>query len=167
MSAKDYINVGYLIGDGNLLLTIRGNWNSYISHPDNEGTIDLTEFKGYSKLTLKINGSQVQEKWPDIQNVIITATKHGISKDDKKIAKKIVLNGDSLCNQLGIQLMRICHAFDYDMLNRTRGGEKIIGNLTRTIGIMCRIAQQFTMIDSEIVNIKMTTSWVKRNGEYA
>lgn len=90
-----------------------------------------------------------------------------LKKSASGITKKIVLNGDSLCNQLGLQLMNICHSRGYELLNRTRGGENIIGNLTRAGGLTARVKNEFTMPSSGQVEVSLNSSWMYSDGSYA
>lgn len=167
LSTNYYVHVGYLIGDGHLLLTINGSWEGAGGHTDNTGEIDLSQYKDYAKLIFRVNACRPTDRWPSLPTTKILVSKSGIHEYIDKKPKKIVLNGDSLCNQLGLQLMNIAHSQGYDLLNRTRGGENIIGNLTRTGGMLARVNQEFTMPASGSVTVSLCSAWMYEDGSYA
>lgn len=157
---KTYCMVGFLVDENrNLITTLKAAADTNNA----SGTIKLSDFSGYEKIYLRLNGAIKNTSLNIPQDVCVRVSKRGISNKETKV-KKICLNGDSLCNTLGPQLMRIAHAQGYEVLNRTRGGENIIGNLTRAGGMTSRVAASFTMPASGAVNISLKSSWIFADG---
>lgn len=102
----------------------------------------------------------------------IKVNKKGIAESKDKDITKIVICGDSLCGNKSALIVKelnsILTKYSYALIPRTKGGENMIGNLTRAGGLPIRVTEEFTIpADKSSVNIKLTSGWIRSNGNYA
>lgn len=133
-------------------------------------TINRSDYNQYSKLELLLQTKSTSDtEFIAEGDPSVIVYKAGIAQEQPK-PKRIVLDGDSLCGNntalIRYELGNILKNRGYELIPRTQGGEKTIGNLTRAGGIGIRVKAEFIIPTSGSVNCALESAWIKSDGNY-
>lgn len=120
----------------------------------------LKDYKNFNKIYIVVTVSKDSDNSEPL-----------VEPDRNKVIKRIVGCGDSLMghsNSLIIrQLNSILKANGYDpIISRCKGGENIVGNLTRAGGLGIMAKSDFIIPESGSVNIYIQSAWMNNKGEF-
>ena len=153
-------------------LVLYGNDNVIYELTDGTGpvTINTSDYSQYTKLELILQTKSTSDnEFIAVGEPSVVAYKAGISSEKPK-PKRVVIVGDSLCGNdtalIRYELGNILKNRGYELIPRTQGGEKTIGNLTRAGGIGIRVKAEFTIPASGSVNCALESAWIKSDGTY-
>lgn len=153
-------------------LVLYGNDNVVYELTDGTGpvTINTSDYSQYTKLELILQTKSTSDNdFIAVGEPSVVAYKAGISSEKPK-PKRVVIVGDSLCGNdtalIRYELGNILKNRGYELIPRTQGGEKTIGNLTRAGGIGIRVKAEFTIPASGSVNCALESAWIKSDGTY-
>ena len=153
-------------------LVLYGNDNVIYELTDGTGpvTINTSDYSQYTKLELILQTKSTSDNdFIAVGKPSVVAYKAGISSEKPK-PKRVVIVGDSLCGNdtalIRYELGNILKNRGYELIPRTQGGEKTIGNLTRAGGIGIRVKAEFTIPASGSVNCALESAWIKSDGTY-
>lgn len=153
-------------------LVLYGNDNVVYELTDGTGpvTINTSDYSHYTKLELILQTKSTSDNdFIAVGEPSVVAYKAGISSEKPK-PKRVVIVGDSLCGNdtalIRYELGNILKNRGYELIPRTQGGEKTIGNLTRAGGIGIRVKAEFTIPASGSVNCALESAWIKSDGTY-
>lgn len=153
-------------------LVLYGNDNVVYELTDGTGpvTINTSDYSHYTKLELILQTKSTSDNdFIAVGEPSVVAYKAGISSEKPK-PKRVVIVGDSLCGNdtalIRYELGNILKSRGYELIPRTQGGEKTIGNLTRAGGIGIRVKAEFTIPASGSVNCALESAWIKSDGTY-
>lgn len=153
-------------------LVLYGNDNVIYELTDGTGpvTINTSDYSQYTKLELILQTKSTSDNdFIAVGEPSVVAYKAGISSEKPK-PKRVVIVGDSLCGNdtalIRYELGNILKNRGYELIPRTQGGEKTIGNLTRAGGIGIRVKAEFTIPASGSVNCALESAWIKSDGTY-
>ena len=153
-------------------LVLYGNDNVVYELTDGTGpvTINTSDYSHYTKLELILQTKSTSDNdFIAVGEPSVVAYKAGISSEKPK-PKRVVIVGDSLCGNdtalIRYELGNILKSRGYELIPRTQGGEKTIGNLTRAGGIGIRVKAEFTIPASGSVNCALESAWIKSDGRY-
>ena len=153
-------------------LVLYGNDNVVYELTDGTGpvTINTSDYSHYTKLELILQTKSTSDNdFIAVGEPSVVAYKAGISSEKPK-PKRVVIVGDSLCGNdtalIRYELGNILKSRGYELIPRTQGGEKTIGNLTRAGGIGIRVKTEFTIPASGSVNCALESAWIKSDGTY-
>ena len=153
-------------------LVLYGNDNVVYELTDGTGpvTINTSDYSQYTKLELILQTKSTSDnEFIAVGEPSVVAYKAGISSEKPK-PKRVVIVGDSLCGNdtalIRYELGNILKNRGYELIPRTQGGEKTIGNLTRAGGIGIRVKAEFTIPASGSVNCALESAWIKSDGTY-
>ena len=153
-------------------LVLYGNDNVIYELIDGTGpvTINTSDYSRYTKLELILQTKSTSDnEFIAVGEPSVVVYKAGISSEKPK-PKRVVIVGDSLCGNdtalIRYELGNILKNRGYELIPRTQGGEKTIGNLTRAGGIGIRVKAEFTIPASGSVNCALESAWIKSDGTY-
>lgn len=153
-------------------LVLYGNDNVIYELTDGTGpvTINTSDYSQYTKLELILQTKSTSDnEFIAVGEPSVVAYKAGISSEKPK-PKRVVIVGDSLSGNdtalIRYELGNILKNRGYELIPRTQGGEKTIGNLTRAGGIGIRVKAEFTIPASGSVNCALESAWIKSDGTY-
>ena len=153
-------------------LVLYGNDNVVYELTDGTGpvTINTSDYSQYTKLELILQTKSTSDnEFIAVGEPSVVAYKAGISSEKPK-PKRVIIVGDSLCGNdtalIRYELGNILKNRGYELIPRTQGGEKTIGNLTRAGGIGIRVKAEFTIPASGSVNCALESAWIKSDGTY-
>lgn len=153
-------------------LVLYGNDNVIYELTDGTGpvTINTSDYSQYTKLELILQTKSTSDnEFIAVGEPSVVAYKAGISSEKPK-PKRVVIVGDSLSGNdtalIRYELGNILKNRGYELIPRTQGGEKTIGNQTRAGGIGIRVKAEFTIPASGSVNCALESAWIKSDGTY-
>ena len=150
-------------------IAVYGDGTLIDRHQLSDGSVEKSlfpsDYSGYMKIEIVVNALKDTSSYAP--KMLVSKAGIGVNNGDK-IAKRLWFSGDSLVSVIRTEFAKILAYNGYEWAkSATMGGEKSIGNLTRTGGIPARINSEFIIPSTTSpVPIDLTSSWLRSDGAY-
>ena len=150
-------------------IAVYGDGTLIDRHQLSDGSIEKSlfpsDYSGYAKIEIVVNALKDTSSYTP--RMLVSKAGIGVNNGDK-IAKRLWFSGDSLVSVIRTEFAKILAYNGYEWAkSATMGGEKSIGNLTRTGGIPARINSEFIIPSTtNPIPIDLTSSWLRSDGAY-